>query len=92
MLSPEEKNKLLSEIKNLKESQKNLQISQNKKDNPFGFYAQSGFEFIVTLILGFFLGYWVDQKLSTSPLFLLLGFFLGFTLGLIRLLKLLQRP
>ena len=35
-------------------------------------------------------GFWLDQKLGTKPLFLILGVVFGFTLGLWHLLKLAQ--
>ncbi len=42
-----------------------------------GSFAGVGIQFAVSLVLFLFLGQWVDRKLGTSPLFLLIGVFVG---------------
>jgi F0F1-type ATP synthase assembly protein I len=40
-------------------------------------FAGFGIQFVVALLLFLYLGKWVDAKLGTAPLFLVLGVFLG---------------
>ncbi len=40
-------------------------------------YAGIGLQFTVSILLFLYAGQWLDRKLGTSPLFLLLGVFLG---------------
>jgi F0F1-type ATP synthase assembly protein I len=37
-----------------------------------------GLTFTVAVLLGFFVGRWLDRRLHTEPLFILLGVFWGF--------------
>lgn len=61
---------------------------EEKKDrsNEFGFgrlpqafdlALRWGLTLAVSVLLGFFIGRWVDMKLRTTPLFLLIGIFWG---------------
>lgn len=40
-------------------------------------FAGFGIQFVVALLLFLYLGKWVDQKLGTAPLFLIVGVFVG---------------
>lgn len=40
-------------------------------------YAGVGIQFAIAIILFAFAGIWLDRRLGTSPLFVLLGVFLG---------------
>jgi F0F1-type ATP synthase assembly protein I len=40
-------------------------------------FAGIGLQFAVSIILFVFAGQWVDRRLGTGPLFLILGMFLG---------------
>lgn len=56
-------------------------IPQNKfikiaKD--YAIYANIGITLVVSVLFWFFLGTWLDKKLNTSPLFLVIGIFLAF--------------
>lgn len=42
-----------------------------------GAYAGFGMQFVVALLLFLYLGQWVDRRLGTSPVFLLIGIFVG---------------
>ena len=42
-----------------------------------GQYAGFGVQFAIAILLFLYLGNWVDKKVGTSPLFLVLGVFLG---------------
>lgn len=50
-------------------------------------YASLGIEF-ASMILGLGLvGYYIDKKLNSSPLFLIIGIFFGFISGIYRLYR-----
>jgi len=50
-------------------------------------YASLGVEF-GSMIIGFtFVGHYVDKKLESSPLFIIIGIFVGFFTGIYRLYK-----
>ncbi len=50
-------------------------------------YASLGIEF-ASMILGLGLvGYYIDKKLNSSPLFLIIGMFFGFISGIYRLYR-----
>ncbi|MDE1152638.1 MAG: AtpZ/AtpI family protein [Micavibrio sp.] len=44
-------------------------------------------ELVAALIVGGFLGFWVDKWLGTMPLFLILFFFLGFAAGFMNIYR-----
>ena len=46
-----------------------------------------GLRFAISVALGVFLGYWLDLKLHTSPLFIVAGVLLGAASGLITLYR-----
>ena len=50
-------------------------------------YASLGIEF-ASMILGLaFVGHYIDKKLNSSPLFIIVGIFFGFISGIYRLYK-----
>lgn len=48
--------------------------------SPFRFVGL-GFELVFPMILGSFLGHWLDRKLGSTPWFLLAGVLLGMAAG-----------
>lgn len=40
-------------------------------------FAGLGLQFVVAILLFLYLGHWVDQRIGTSPLFLITGVFVG---------------
>lgn len=42
-----------------------------------GAYANFGLQFVVALLFFLYVGQWVDRRLGTSPVFLLIGVFAG---------------
>lgn len=46
-----------------------------------GHASAAGLTFVVAIILGMWAGWWLDQKLGTSPKLLLVGLFLGIAAG-----------
>ena len=53
----------------------------------YGRYAGMGLTFALTIMAFGALGLWVDGKLGTEPLFLIVGAFAGFGGGLISMIK-----
>jgi ATP synthase protein I len=51
----------------------------------------SGIQLAATVVLMFFIGRWVDQKLGTDPWFMLVGIFFGLGAGLYNFVKIVQR-
>ena len=49
----------------------------------FALFSEIGILLLVTVLFGTLGGYWIDQRLSTVPLFVLLGFALGSVIGAI---------
>ena len=61
---------------------------QKKRSSPFGFgfgnlppafdlALQWALKLAIAVLIGFFAGRWIDSKLGTTPLFLLIGVFWG---------------
>lgn len=44
-------------------------------------YLDLGLRLALAMVLGVYGGYWLDNKLATTPLFLLLGMFIGAASG-----------
>ncbi len=51
--------------------------NQTRAKNLFFKYMDLGLRFAVAIFLGVYAGNWLDSKLTTRPLFLLLGLFIG---------------
>ena len=54
--------------------------------NPWGALS-SGFQLVVSVLLGVFFGGWLDGRCGTSPWFLLLGASGGIVLGIYTLIR-----
>ena len=44
-------------------------------------FSEIGLTLLVTTLLGVLIGYWVDQRLGTLPIFVVVGLLLGFGVG-----------
>lgn len=53
-----------------------------------GLAYQGAFEAFVAILIGMGIGYWVDQRFGTSPLYLLIGTAVGFASFVLRLVRL----
>ncbi len=56
--------------------------------NAWGFAMSIGWELLVSVLGGFFVGQWLDKKLKTSPWLVIAGSLFGITVALYRLIKL----
>jgi ATP synthase protein I len=57
------------------------------KFNSFPPYVDVGLQFAVAIMLALALGYWLDKKLHTSPLFLIIGLIFGATSGFLTIYR-----
>jgi F0F1-type ATP synthase assembly protein I len=53
-----------------------------------GLAYQGGVEAVFAMLIATGLGYWVDQRFGTLPLYLLIGMAIGFSAFVLRLLRL----
>lgn len=53
-----------------------------------GIAYQGAFEAFVAILIGMGIGYWIDQRFGTSPLYLLIGTCVGFASFVLRLVRL----
>lgn len=66
----------------------------NKKAvaNSIGRYIDLGLQFAIAIGLGVALGWYLDSKLKTTPLFLVLGILLGATSGFLNIYRAVYPP
>ena len=67
------------------------QEPNGKQPNPWS-YATLGFEVVLPVLLSTYGGYWLDERLGTLPLFLLVGVLLGMAAGFYTLFKRVAGP
>jgi F0F1-type ATP synthase assembly protein I len=54
-------------------------------------FSEIGMVLLVTTLAGVAAGYWVDQRLGTLPIFVLVGFLAGVGLGTVGIYRLITR-
>ena len=54
-------------------------------------YLGLGIQFVISLVIFILLGYWLDKKLESSPLYILIGVFLGLFSGFFNLFRVVSR-
>ena len=53
-------------------------LRRGREEGPgMGAYAGLGLQFAVSILVFLFVGQWLDRKLGTAPIFLLVGVFVG---------------
>lgn len=57
------------------------QTSWQKSIREIGPYIDLGIRLAISIVIGVFGGLWLDKKIHTTPLFLLIGFMLGASAG-----------
>jgi len=57
----------------------------------FALFSEIGLALFVTTLLGALAGHWLDQQLSTNPLFVVLGFLAGAGVGAVADYRLIGR-
>lgn len=85
-LTPEE---LGRKIKEAQERQGQTPGAPIHKDTstPAGRAMRAGVDLAAALLVGGFLGYWLDKWLNTKPLFMILLFFMGFAAGFLNIYR-----
>ncbi|HOT95672.1 MAG TPA: AtpZ/AtpI family protein [bacterium] len=61
--------------------------NDDNKGGVIGPYMDLGLQLAIAVLIGTALGYWLDKKLHTTPLLLLIGVLLGGTAGFITIYK-----
>lgn len=56
-------------------------IEPGRSGGYIALFSEIGFILLVTTLAGVGIGYWVDDKLATLPVFVLVGLFLGMAVG-----------
>jgi len=54
---------------------------------PAGRAMRAGVDLAAAILVGGFLGYWLDKWLNTKPLFMILLFFMGFAAGFLNIYR-----
>jgi F0F1-type ATP synthase assembly protein I len=54
-------------------------------------FSEIGLSLLVTTLVGVGIGYWVDTRLGTIPIFVLVGFFVGAGAGALAIYRLVTR-
>jgi ATP synthase protein I len=52
-----------------------------------GAVSAVGIAFVLALVFGFLIGYYLDKWLGTSPLFLIVFFFVGMAAGIVNVVR-----
>jgi ATP synthase protein I len=60
---------------------------QTGETTPAGRAMRAGIDLAAALLVGGFLGYWLDKWLNTKPLFMILLFFMGFAAGFLNIYR-----
>lgn len=55
-------------------------------------YLDLGFQFAISILLGVGGGYWLDSKIGTRPVFLIIGLLVGATAGFLNLYRTVYPP
>ena len=63
-----------------------------RKAHPLGVALSIGTELVVAVVLGLFAGKWIDRKLGSEPVGLLIGTFAGIIVGLYQLVSRTKLP
>lgn len=68
-------------------------ISSKKDESPWralALVSAIGIDLAITVLLGVWLGSWLDERMNTDPLFLIIGIFLGLAVGIIVIIRLIK--
>ena len=57
----------------------------------FALFSEIGMLLLVTTLAGVAAGYWLDQRLGTLPIFVLVGFLAGTGIGTVGIYRLITR-
>ncbi len=63
-------------------------VSAYRKAAP---YINATYVFISSILLFAFIGWWIDKKMQSAPLFIIIGLFVGLGLGFYSFIKTVQK-
>lgn len=69
------------------------EVPKNSNKNPYkamALMSAISAQLVGSILVGIFLGKWIDAKLGTLPLFLLVGLFVGLATGIYSMLRLIK--
>ena len=85
-LTPEELGRQIKEAQERQGQTPGAPI-QTGETTPAGRAMRAGIDLAAALLVGGFLGYWLDKWLNTKPLFMILLFFAGFAAGFLNIYR-----
>jgi ATP synthase protein I len=71
-----------------------LDMAAEKKKNrmrDFALLSSAGLMFPLSIAIGYYVGQWLDKKLSTQPIFLIIFLLFGIAAGFINFFKVLKQ-
>jgi ATP synthase protein I len=54
-------------------------------------FSEIGLSLLVTTLVGALVGHWLDDQMSTNPVFAIIGFFIGAGSGTVLIIRLVSR-
>lgn len=57
----------------------------------FALFSEIGLILLVTTLAGVLVGYWIDQRIGSLPVFVLIGLFAGLGMGAVGVKRLIDR-
>jgi len=69
------------------QKRKELFPGMNQLYRDFAPYLTLGFQLAASVLLFFFIGWWLDSRYETSPTFKLIGLFIGSVGGMVKFFK-----
>ena len=86
-LTPEELNQKIKDARAKHEKDPLAVKARNPNETAAGKAMRAATELAAALLVGGFLGYWLDKWLQTQPLFMILLFFAGFAAGFLNIYR-----
>ncbi|MDG4658504.1 AtpZ/AtpI family protein [Ectobacillus antri] len=68
-------------------------MQQNRRNPLKGYALMTGIlsQLVGSILIGIFFGKWIDEKVGTFPLFLIIGLLLGLATGIYAMIMLIQK-
>lgn len=86
-LTPEELGRKIKEAQAREGQIPGAPVHTDDASTPVGRAMRAGVDLAAALLVGGFLGYWLDKWLHTKPLFMILLFFMGFAAGFLNIYR-----
>lgn len=86
-LTPEELGRKIKEAQGEQGQNPGTPASSDTKKSAAATAMRAGTDLAAALIVGGFIGYWLDKWLGTKPLFMIFLFFMGFAAGMLNIYR-----